>query len=188
MESTSAPPMPDDHLAVEHARRAGDEVEHRCRSTVTTLQTGLPVVASIAISRPSVRADVDLALPPGDAADPQPLPQLASRHRGHLGVVGPQQLARRRVDGMHDAVAGREIEDAVDRDRLRDADCRRRDRSTRRGRAGRRCARRSASAGCNAARRRCGRTRPSSRDRRRGPRPLLRIRSWPRQPPPGRTQ
>ena len=107
----------DHHVALEDARRAGDGVgacvvDERIRPS--SARPGRRVERD----QPAIEgADEDLALVERDAAVDDiaagPVAQLAR----HLRVVGPQALARARIDRMDDAPRGRDIHDAVDNER-----------------------------------------------------------------------
>src|SRR5690606_13318763 len=98
--------LADDDLAVESARRAGDEQP-------AALLGGLDrphFLAGPRIDRdqPSVgRSGIDLAVPPGDAADAPIGAHLAAGAFGGVRIVAPQLPAGRGVHGMDDAVAAR---------------------------------------------------------------------------------
>ena len=108
----------DDHLVLDHARRAGDGV-------LLFLVGGLHLprhLAGAGVERDQAsvdRADVDLALPHRDAAvdhvAARPTPDLS----GDLGVVLPEPLTGGGVDRVHFAPRRGEEHHAVDDDRRR---------------------------------------------------------------------
>ena len=88
-------------------------------SMVCTLHTGLPVFASIAIRRPSCVPTNSRPFQNDSPRMPQPVRSLAAGDLGDFRVVAPQQLAGLGVDGVHEAVAGGHVDDAIHRERRR---------------------------------------------------------------------
>ena len=108
----------DDDLPVEHARSAADEagVSRRCRLHVPRNLAGARIKRQ---QPPIVRAHEQSAMFIGKPADTPTLPQLAPGHFGHLRVIHPQFLAGGRLDRADHAIAGGDIEHAIDSKRRR---------------------------------------------------------------------
>src|SRR3546814_4698628 len=101
--------MANDHLAVEHPRRARDEpnivLAHRHLRPER--------LAGLCVDRdqtPVLRTGVDLAVPPGDPAAAPALPQLAPRSLGRSRIIFPKLAARGGVERPHHAIARPGIE------------------------------------------------------------------------------
>src|SRR5262249_19252197 len=109
----------DDHLAIEHAGRAGDGVEGVRWQRVDAPQ----LLAALRVERdqPAVHlADEDLAIVVGDAAvHREILRHLLGMDAPDLGTERPQRLSADAIDRIDLAVAAREIEHAVHRQRRR---------------------------------------------------------------------
>ena len=106
----------DDHLALEHARRAGAGVGALLAFDGVLFPDHL---AGDCVQRdqPSVeRAHVDLALPQRHAAVDHVAAALRSHRAVHLRVVRPQLLAGARVNGVHHAPGRGDVHHAVDHD------------------------------------------------------------------------
>ena len=102
----------DQHLAFDDARRAGDRVRLRAVDGVDVPE--LLSRGRIERDQPAVeRADEDLAFPQRDAAIDDVAASVDGPFAGHFGIVGPQRLARRRVEGVDFAPRGRDVENAV---------------------------------------------------------------------------
>ncbi len=84
-----------------------------------TSQTGLPVAASSATSRPSSVPRYSLAFPRRDAAIDDVAAGVDRRGARHLRVVSPELASRRRVERKHLAPGGGHVHHAVDHERRR---------------------------------------------------------------------
>ena len=113
------PAVADDHLALEHPRRAGDRVGARAiddRVLLPELAAGRRVERD----QPAVvRRDEDLALPERDAAVDHVAAALVAVGAIDLRIERPQALAGARVNRVHDAPGGGDVHDAVDHERRR---------------------------------------------------------------------
>src|SRR3546814_12097084 len=96
--------MANDHLAVEHPRRARDEpnivLAHRHLRPER--------LAGLCVDRaqtPVLRTGVDLAFPPGDPAAAPALPPLAPRSPGRSRPISPKLAARAGVARPPPAIA-----------------------------------------------------------------------------------
>ena len=109
----------DDDLALDDARRPGDRV------VALVVDDGIDrpdLLAGPGVERfeaPVIDADIDPALPYGDAAVRRIATAAALNAAIDLGVVFPQQLAVGRVERIDHAVGARRVEHAIDDDRGR---------------------------------------------------------------------
>jgi hypothetical protein len=109
----------DDHLAVGHARRAGDRVGMLVVDDGVFFPN-LPAARRVEGDQPPViGADEDLALVQGDAPVHDVTAAAVTLVARDLGVEGPDLLAGAGIDGVDDAPRRRDIHDAVDHDRGR---------------------------------------------------------------------
>ncbi|KAI3488620.1 hypothetical protein L1887_47391 [Cichorium endivia] len=102
----------DDHLALHHPRRAGDAVGLARGGGLLApdLAAGLGVQGDQATVQ---GADVDLAVPQGDAAVDRVAAGVAGAAAIDLGIELPQALAAAQVHGHHPAPGQRGVEHAV---------------------------------------------------------------------------
>src|SRR3546814_18676804 len=100
--------MANDHLAVEHPRRARDEpnIALAHRHLRPERLSGLCVDRD---QTPALRTGVDLAVPPGDPAAAPALTQLATRRLGRPRNILPTLAPRGVVERPHSTLAGRGI-------------------------------------------------------------------------------